>query len=132
MAEETQVTKAEGEAVVPEPVEPEQFFSPQIDIVERNDSAVVLADLPGISREDVEIVLERGTLAITTRAKAAEEPDAEYHRREYDTGNYHRCFSVGEGLQTEGVEATMKDGVLRVVIPKSAAYQPRRIEISGQ
>lgn len=132
MADETQVSRTEGEAVLPEALEPGPLFSPQVDIVERSDSVVVLADLPGISREEVEIVLEKGVLSITTRAKPPEDQDTDYHRKEYDTGNYHRCFSVGEGLEADGVEATMKDGVLRLVIPKSPRYQPRRIEISGQ
>ena len=132
MAEEIKVRESTGEAVVPESVASGPIFAPQVDIIERADSMVILADMPGVSKEKVDVVLENGVLTIEGEVEHAERPGTHVHVREYDVGNFHRCFTVGEGLDPAGVEATMKDGVLRLVIPKAREHQARRIEIKGQ
>lgn len=127
-SEEKQVTRTEEEPLVPEEHMEEPVFSPQVDIVEKKDSVVILADMPGVSKENVDVVLEEGVLTIEGRVEE-EEPDLELQREEYQVGTFHRRFAVGEGLDVENVEATMEDGVLRLCIAKSERYQPRRIEI---
>jgi HSP20 family molecular chaperone IbpA len=132
MAKEIKVRESADEAVVPERVETGPLFAPQVDIIERAESMVILADMPGVSKDKVEVVLENEVLTIEGEVEQTEQPGTHVHVREYDVGNFHRCFTVGEGLDPAGVEATMKDGVLRLVIPKTRAHQARRIEIKGQ
>jgi HSP20 family protein len=127
-SEEKQVTRTEEEPLVPEEHMEEPVFSPQVDIVEKKDSVVILADMPGVSKENVDVVLEKGVLTIEGRVEE-QEPDLELQRQEYQVGTFHRRFAVGEGLDVENVEATMEDGVLRLSISKSEHYQPRRIQI---
>ena len=132
MAQETEIPKRAGEAVVPERVETGLMFTPQVDIIERSDSMVVLADMPGVPKDKVEVVLEGGVLTINGEVERAEEPATHLHVREYDVGNFHRCFTVGEGLDATSVEATMKDGVLRLVVRKAEERKARRIEIKAE
>jgi HSP20 family protein len=134
MAEEkrVEVTRKEGEPVQPERMEYEPTFTPQVDIIEKSDSVVVLADMPGVPKENLDVTLERGTLTINGEVEAPAESGLSVDRQEYEVGNFHRCFSVGEGLDPESVEASMDNGVLRLVIPKAERYRPRRIEIKGQ
>lgn len=132
MTKEIDVSKGAAAAVVPEKVEPGPVFSPQVDIIEKPDSILVLADMPGVPREKVEVVLENGVLTITGEVERGEEPGTHLHVRDYDIGNFQRSFTVGEGLEAEAIEAAMKDGVLRLVIPKARKRQARRIEIKGE
>jgi len=132
MAEQKSITKAEHEVVVPARMASGLVFSPQVDIIEKADSIVVLADMPGVSKDGVEVMIEEGVLTIDSRVESTAESGLTLDRQEYEAGSFHRCFSVGEGLDAEAVEATMKDGVLRLVIPKSARYRPRRIQVKGE
>ena len=131
MAERTEVTRHEGEAIVPEHLQPGSVFSPQVDIMETPESVVVIADLPGISKDNLEVVLEKGVLTIEGRYGEEKPPAQTLNQREYEVGSFHRCFAVGEGLDPEGVAAALKDGVLRLTIPKADRCKPRRIEIKG-
>ena len=95
-------------------------------------SWLVLADMPGVSRDDVSVVLEKGVQTMDGEVGSEEEGGLTLHIQEYEVGHYHRAFDVGEGLDPSGVEASMKDGVLRLVIPKREDLKPRRIESKGQ
>ena len=132
MADETQVTKPRREHVVPESFENEPLFTPQVDIIEKKDAILILADMPGVAKDSVDVVLEEGVLSINGKVQSDGPEGMALRSREYEVGNFHRCFSVGEGLNPDGVEAGMKDGVLRLSVPKAERYQPRRIEIKGQ
>jgi len=108
------------------------MFTPQVDIVETPDALVVYADMPGVARDDVDVMLEKGVLSIAGEAGRADEAGMEGVVREYDVGHFYRSFTVAQGLDAESVEGTIKDGVLRLEIPKSERYKPRRIEIKGE
>jgi HSP20 family molecular chaperone IbpA len=132
MSDETQVTKKEQQEVTPERMESSVTFSPQVDIIEREDCVVVLADMPGVAREDVDIVLEEGTLTINGYVSGSQDTDLKLRRQEYEVGDFHRCFAVGEGFDADNVEASMNSGVLRLTIPKSARNRPRQIEVKSE
>ena len=132
MAEQESVTKPEHEVMVRERMTSAPVLSPQVDIIEKADSIVVLADMPGVSKDGVEVMIENGALTIDGRVESTAESGLTVDRQEYEAGSFHRCFSVGEGLDADAVEATAKDGVLRLVIPKSARYRPRRIQVKGE
>jgi len=129
MSKETQMTKTKGSA--PERAARRTTFTPQVDIIEKPDSFVVLADLPGVTQDDLEVTLEKGVLTIQASAKAEEAEGLRADYAEYEVGDFYRSFALGRGLNAEGVEARLKDGVLRLVIPKSEEYKARRIEIAA-
>ncbi len=131
MSEEKKIAKRDDEkALQTEPVRSEvPSFIPQVDIIEREGCIEILADMPGVSRDDVRAVMEEGVLTIDGRVTVANEEAMSLESGEYEYGNFHRSFAVGEGLDVEGIEACMKDGVLKLTVPKSEKYKPKQIEI---
>jgi HSP20 family molecular chaperone IbpA len=109
---------------------PGLVFRPDVDILERPDAYVIHADMPGASQETVDINLENGLLTLDARLA---EPDEELRplHAEYRSGSYHREFRISEDIDPGAVTATMKDGVLELLLPKSAESQPRRIAVAG-
>jgi HSP20 family molecular chaperone IbpA len=105
-------------------------YAPHTDIYEREDALVLVADMPGVSEKDVDIDLEDGVLTISGRVEGLE-VDGRALLAEYDVGDYNRSFTLSNEIDTEGIEATMKDGVLRLVLPKSAEARPKKIEVKG-
>ncbi len=131
MKEEQKMQKREDrpQALQTEAVEPEASFAPQVDVIEKRDCIQILADMPGVSRENVDATLEEGVLTISGKVEPSEEKGLSLQSGEYESGNFYRSFAVGEGLDTENVEAIMQDGVLKLNIPKSEKYKPKKIEI---
>jgi len=109
---------------------PGLVFRPDVDILERADAYVIHADMPGASQDTVDINLEKGLLTIGARLDGPEEDHRPVHA-EYRSGGYHREFRISEDIDPSAVSATMKDGVLELLLPKSAESQPRRIAVTG-
>jgi HSP20 family protein len=122
---EKQEVEPKGELTQTRPV-----FVPAVDICEAENELVLMADMPGVKNDDVEIHLEENQLTI--RGRVLEEP-----RRttpvytEYRTGDYYRKFTVSNIIDQSRIEANMKDGVLRVTLPKAEAAKPRQIKVSS-
>lgn len=105
-------------------------FVPAVDIYETDDFLVLLADMPGVSNEGVEIHLEDSELTI--RGKVDEEPNTwNPIYTEYRSGDYYRSFTLSNVIDQDKIEATMKHGVLKVVLPKAKAAKPRKIEVKA-
>jgi HSP20 family protein len=105
---------------------------PAADVEEYEDRFELYVDLPGIAAKDVEITLERGVLTLAGERKAERaEGQMTRHRRERGYGKFYRRFILPDTVNADGVEATERNGVLAVTIPKKAAAQPRRIEIAA-
>jgi HSP20 family protein len=112
-----------------EPTSSRPVFVPPSDIYETRDNIVVLAEMPGVAPDGVDITLERRVLTIRGRG-AGNEP-AGYQRvyNEYADGDYERVFTLSENIDRDRIEATLKDGVLHLVLPKAETAKPRRIEL---
>ncbi len=100
--------------------------SPRVDIYETDAAYVLLADMPGVAPDGLDVVAERDELILRGRA----DPTAAISDyQEFEAVNYERSFVLTEDLDTSKVTATLRDGVLRVEIPKSARVQPRKIAV---
>jgi len=96
-------------------------FSPQLDVQERKDSIKVVAELPGMDRNDIDVSLHDGVLIISGEKKVEkEEKGVDYHHLERSFGYFSRSISLPDTVESEKVEAVYRDGVLHVTIPKSA------------
>jgi HSP20 family protein len=93
-------------------------FIPRADIYEANDEIVVVADMPGVDADSVEVMLERNTLTINGYVKPLELPDYTLAYAEYREGDYQRSFSLSNEIDQSKIEAEMKDGVLHLHLPK--------------
>ena len=102
--------------------------APRADIFETDTAFVILADMPGVGPDGVEVVADSRTL--TVRGRVSRSPtNAELEHREFELADYHRAFTLTEDLDTDRISGTLRDGVLRVEIPKSERVQPKKIPV---
>ena len=107
-----------------------RHWMPAVDIRETADSLLLVAELPGMTREDVQITLENNVLSIAGERKFEKDVKGEsYHRLERSFGTFARSFSLPANVKTDKVEAVFKDGILTVTLPKVEEAKPRRVEI---
>ena len=95
-------------------------WTPPVDLYETADRYVLIAELPGLTRDDIDIQVQDGTVTLQGRRRSSAVPCERYHRVERGHGAFRRRFS----------SADLKEGVLTVTLPKSADVMPRRIEVS--
>jgi HSP20 family protein len=106
-------------------------WAPQADMFEEGDSLVVKAELPGVAREDVEVMLDRGDLVIKGERKSEHEVKEEnYYQMERSFGSFYRRLPMPEGVQADHLTASFKDGVLEVRTPKPATSGPSPTKIA--
>ena len=103
-------------------------FAPRCDIFEREDALVVQADVPGADEKDIELSLEKNVLTINARVNA-DKVEGKLLGREYAAGDYKRVLHFSDEIDTDRIEATAKNGVLRIVLPKSERMKPRKIQV---
>jgi HSP20 family protein len=108
-------------------------WAPAVDLVEREDSLVLKADLPGMSENDVQIEVRDNVLMISgERTAEHEEKQNGYYRVERAFGHFSRSLQLPGGVDTSGIAASFENGVLEITIPKPEERKPRRIEIGGK
>jgi HSP20 family protein len=101
-------------------------IAPRVDIYETDTQYVVLADMPGVTPDGLEVIAERNSLVVRGRV---ERPATTPDYQEFELADYQRAFTLTEDLETDGVTAALRDGVLRVEIPKSQRVQPKKIPV---
>ena len=105
---------------------------PRVDIKEEADRFVILADLPGVDPQQVEVLMDKGILSIKgERSSETTEQSERFSRIERRYGSFHRRFALPDTADAEGIVATGHHGVLEVVIPKRAESTPRRIQVGS-
>ena len=106
---------------------------PAVDLVAYEDRVELVADLPGLCEKDIDVQFEDGRLTLRGERRtesAEEEAGGRVLRRERSLARFARSFTLGENVDVDGIEATMKDGVLRISIPKSERARPRQIQVT--
>jgi len=104
------------------------FYRPNVDILEKADELLVLADIPGVAGDKVDIHFEDGTLSIHGRVEPRHE-DTDYLLQEYGVGDYWRTFEISEAVDASKISAEYAEGVLTLHLPKAEAAKPRKIDI---
>jgi HSP20 family protein len=104
-------------------------IAPLFDVFETDTAVVVLADIPGVPAGGLEVVAERDVLALRGRVRRPSRPP---ERVEFELEDYFQSLTLTEDLNAAGVTARLKDGVLRVEIPKSPTIQPKRIRVETE
>jgi HSP20 family protein len=111
----------------------EEAWLPAVDISETGDKITVKAEIPGMEAKDIEISMVGDTLTIKGEKKAeTEEKDENYHMVERSYGSFSRAVKLPAVVDAEKVEATYKNGVLTVVLPKKEEVKPKAIEIKAE
>lgn len=104
--------------------------TPRVDILETEHEFLLLADLPGVTADGVDVRYEQGELTIFGRRPAANAGKNEAVR-EHPGTNYQRVFGLSESLAADKIEADLRHGVLTVRLPKVEAVKPRKIAVRG-
>jgi HSP20 family protein len=106
-------------------------FTPAVDIRETNEAYLVEAELPGLTKKDIDVTFENGVLTLSGERKLESETEQEGYRRiERRYGTFSRSFSLPREVDAEGVKATFAEGLLTITVPKVEQAKPRAIAIS--
>lgn len=94
-------------------------YAPAVDIVDGKDATTLVLDLPGVDEKDVDITIEKSILTLRASQKDSAFSDHNLAYSEYGTGDYQRSFALSDEVDRENIKATLKDGVLKLRLPKS-------------
>ena len=106
-------------------------WAPALDISEGTDAYRVTVELPGVKLDDLEITVEDGLLTIQgERHFASESSEEQYHQLERSSGAFRRAITLPAHVMADAVNASMEDGVLRILVPKAEEAKPKRIQVT--
>jgi HSP20 family protein len=106
-----------------------RYVIPRVNIVEETDSVIIEAELPGVSKESVTLEVKEGELVLVGK-REQRASNGHYVLRERAAAHYRRAFALSNALDTNKVDASMKDGVLTITLPKTDRVKPRKININ--
>jgi HSP20 family protein len=105
-------------------------WAPSVDIEEQDDKYLIKADLPGVDKKDIDVKLENGTLSIRGEKRLeSESKEGKRHRTERFHGTFARSFTLPDLVDADKVDASYRDGVLTLHIPKMEQAKPKSIDI---
>jgi HSP20 family protein len=107
-------------------------FSPRFDLKETDDAFAIVADVPGLSDQDLEVSVTPEALTVSgERILEHGEDQASYHAWERAYGSFRRTFALPPGVDADRITAELRDGVLTIIVPKPANWQRKRIPVSS-
>jgi HSP20 family protein len=112
-----------------ERVRPGRVFLPGVDIFETREALTLVADMPGVPGDKVTLDIKDNHLVISGEITPPQPPGEKLLLQEYLTGDFQREFHLGAIIDQSRIEAHMKDGVLRLLLPKAEKAKPRKIEV---
>ncbi|QDU42621.1 Spore protein SP21 [Symmachiella dynata] len=107
----------------------EEVLNPRVDISETNEALILTVDLPGVAEEDVDITLHKQVLTIEAKKSECIHEGVNPYYVEHSAGLYQRRFKLTEEVDRDGIDATLKDGVLRLTLPKAQAEVAQKIKV---
>lgn len=128
-SKEIQVKPKQEVSTASEQTRPGLVFTPSVDIFETDHEITLLADLPGVTTNNLTIDLRENTLTLTGEVEPFEGANEEDILIEYEIGKYYRQFTLSSVIDQSKIDAKLADGVLRLSLPKIEAAAPRKIEV---
>lgn len=111
-----------------EKIEQRSVVAPPVDVFENDNELLVVADMPGVTQDSMNIHFEKGRLTIEGKRKS---PQTTARLAESEIGDYRRTFLVSQGIDAIRISADLSQGVLSVHLPKHESVKPRRIEVKA-
>ena len=116
---------------LPETMAPFTGKQPKVDLLDREHEIVVRAELPGVSKDDVEVTVEEFSLTIkATTRQEQEEEEGEYYHREMSSGEYQRTLALPAAVDEEKARASFTDGVLELTLPKQEQTRRKSVRVA--
>lgn len=133
MTNELQTTKEEVELVEgPERTREARVYLPKVDILTHDNAFTILADMPGVGENDIDITLDKDVLTIRGFVTNLDGPDGyQLALQEYGVGDYERSFTLSDEVDRSAIEASLSHGVLRVTLPKAPEAQTKKIAVKA-
>jgi len=130
MADEKSVQVQQGKSPAgAERTRMRRIFAPEVDIYEKADAYILLADMPGTDEKSININLENNILTIMGSMDVKRPEGYELSYAEFGVGDYERSFTITEAIDRNKIDAAVKDGVLRLTLPKGEAAKPKKIKV---
>jgi HSP20 family protein len=107
------------------------IFVPPADIFDTDQQIVMLLDVPGADPASVDVALERRVLTVSAHSQPFRPQNYTLLHGEYEEGNYERAFTLSDEVDGERIEATLKDGVLRLTLPKTTPSPAKKIAVKS-
>ncbi len=130
-SKELQAKEKQEVAASVEQTRPGLVFTPEVDIFETDHDITILADMPGVATDGVSIDLEDSVLTLSGDVKPWEGPEESDVLVEFEIGKYYRQFTLSDVIDQNKIEAKLKDGVLRLTLPKAQKAVPRKITVTA-
>jgi len=111
--------------------ETDAVYVPDVDICENNERVLLTADMAGVDEKSVDVTVDSGVLTVEGRAQLDGPAGYKLVGQEYGVGRYRRDFTLSDAVNTEGIKARVRNGVLQVTLPKQEAVKTRKIEIEA-
>lgn len=107
-------------------------YMPHVDIIERKDDIVLTADMPGVDEKSIDITLEKNELTIYGKVDPLIPEKHTLYISEYGIGDFKRVFTLTEEVDREKIQATVKNGVLKIILPKAEAAKTKKIAVTAE
>ena len=108
-----------------------RVYTPLVDIIERKDDIIVTADMPGVDENSIDITLEKNILTIYGKVEAEIPENHRLYISEYGIGDYHRVFTLTNEIDRDKIQATVKNGILKLILPKAEAVKTKKISVKA-
>jgi HSP20 family protein len=130
-SKELKVQEKKEVSTASEQTRPGGVFAPQVDIFETDQQITLLADLPGVAPDNLTVDLRDNILTLTGEVTALENANEKELFIEYEIGRYYRQFTLSDIIDQKRIDARMKDGVLRLTLPKVEKASPRKVTVTA-
>jgi HSP20 family molecular chaperone IbpA len=118
-----------AEAIKKQGTEARRTHAPSVDVIEKDNDYILVADMPGVDENSVDVTLEKDLLTIHGRVQHEIPEDYKPILSEYEVCDYKRSFTISEEIDRDRIQATVKDGVLRLILPKAEGARARKIPV---
>ncbi|MEO0249883.1 MAG: Hsp20/alpha crystallin family protein [candidate division WOR-3 bacterium] len=110
----------------------QKIYTPNVDIIERSDDILLIADMPGVDEKTVDIGLDNNVLSIYGRVDPEIPENYKLTVAEYGIGDYQRSFTLTDEVDSDKIQATVKNGVLKIILPKAEKVKARKIAVKAE
>lgn len=117
------------ETDMPETTHGGRVYRPLADIVETGDGVQLMLEMPGVSRDDLDVTLEKRVLTIRGKVHPTAPDKLDLVHAEYGEGDYERSFSMSQDFDPDKIEASLSNGILTLTLPRAEAAKPKKIEV---
>ena len=117
------------ETDMPETTHGGRVYRPLADIVETGDGVQLMLEMPGVSRDDLDVTLEKRVLTIRGKVLPTAPDKLDLVHADYGEGDYERSFSMSQDFDPDKIEASLSNGILTLTLPRAEAAKPKKIEV---